>query len=114
MSDDERSAVPVKPAAKQALGSKVATVSVGLALSEALFFACLAGFRHPRPLWTLGLPWVLLPALPALGALGGLVVAARKPVRAKVFAVALGALLAGLTLATGGFLTLLLDRGLSD
>ena len=114
MSGNENPATPVRSAAKQGAVTQVAIMSVGLVLSEALFFACLAGFRHPRPLWTLGLPWVLLPALPTLGALGGLVVAARKPVRAKVFAVALGALLAGLTLATGGFLTLLLDRGLSD
>ncbi|TCO59502.1 hypothetical protein [Actinocrispum wychmicini] len=106
MSNDEGS--------KQAVGGQVAVMGAGVALSEALFFACLAGFVHPRSLWQFGMPWVLLPALPALGALGGLVVASRKPARAKVFAVALGALLASLTLLAAGLLVLLLDRGLSD
>jgi hypothetical protein len=55
--------------AKQAVGTQVAIMGAGLALSEALFFGCLAGFRHPRALWQLGMPRVLLPALPALGLL---------------------------------------------
>ncbi|WP_020661546.1 hypothetical protein [Amycolatopsis benzoatilytica] len=104
---------PARSAARFSVGGRAAMMAAGAALSEALFFACVAGFLHGRSLWEFGVPGTLAPALPVAGALAGLVAAARRPAKEKMLTIARGAFLAGLVLLTGGVLALLLDRGMS-
>ena len=92
----------------------VVLAAVVVALSEALFFSCLASFRHPRSLAAFGMPWVLVPGLPALGALAALALNWRRPAGVRVAAVARGAQVLALVLLACGALAALLDNGLSD
>ncbi|GAA3435122.1 hypothetical protein [Kutzneria kofuensis] len=93
---------------------RVAGLCAGLALAEALFFTFLGHFRHPRPLWDYGMPWVLAPAVPVPGALLGLLTGLRRPAGGRVLATVYGAFLAGVVLAAACGGVMLLDLMMSD
>ncbi|MFC0439889.1 hypothetical protein [Kutzneria buriramensis] len=92
------------------VGWRVAGACVGFALAEALFFTFLAHFRHPRPLWVYGMPWVLAPAVPVLGLLNCL----GRPPGGRILAAARGAFLVGVVLAVMCGVVMVFDLAMSD